>query len=545
MMLTATETARELPDQLTSRPGTAGDAPLARRRVVWRVIKVIELRLRFAALMAATGLAFVYGETLWNRYEKWSRPPGKLAAVSAQVEFFCPMHPSVVLDQPAGCPSCGMLLSRRKTRDERALPDGITARVQIAPSLLAPAGIRTAFVQLAERTSRLTTVGFVGFDESRRVVVSSDARGRLRVERLHVYSEGVHVRAGQRLAELGGYDLAQAFRVFLEARRALRLDRTTLKDPSPSPLGEPGERVRLASQALEVLGVRREQIDAVAMGSATGELLPILAPMDGHIIRTAVHEGQSISEGTVLFEIADLSRVWIDARVFEDQLGSIEVGDSAQATVPTFPGEVFAGSVFLIAPALDPATRTVTVRIKVDNPAYRLRPGMYAAVSLTMARTRTAHSKQTNCPVSKTKLGSMGDPLLVEIEGRKVRICCAGCLPRLRANPTKYLAILDPHSPDKVLGVPESAVIDTGSRKIVYVETEPGVFEGRETVLGARVGDHFLVLAGLSAGEKVAVDGAFLIDAESRLNPQARPAAPRGGHAPGVAPEAATAALQH
>jgi Cu(I)/Ag(I) efflux system membrane fusion protein len=125
---------------------------------------------------------------------------------------------------------------------------------------------------------------------------------------------------------------------------------------------------------------------------------------------------------------------------------------------------------------------------------------------------------QKACPVTNTKLGSMGDPILVEVKGRKVWLCCSTCPPKLKAEPARYLARLAPSPRDEVLSVPELAVIDTGSRKVVYVEAEPGVFEGRRVVLGPRIGDRFPILEGLAPGEKVAAAGAFLIDAESRLN---------------------------
>ena len=104
--------------------------------------------------------------------------------------------------------------------------------------------------------------------------------------------------------------------------------------------------------------------------------------------------------------------------------------------------------------------------------------------------------------MTNAKLGSMGDPLTVEVEGRKVWICCAGCESKLKAKPAKYLARLAPAPTGAVLTVPESAVIDTGTRKVVYVEAEPGVFEGREVVLGPRSGDRYPVLEGLAPGER-------------------------------------------
>jgi Cu(I)/Ag(I) efflux system membrane fusion protein len=115
----------------------------------------------------------------------------------------------------------------------------------------------------------------------------------------------------------------------------------------------------------------------------------------------------------------------------------------------------------------------------------------------------------------------MGDPVEAEVEGRKVWTCCAACPPKLKASPEKFLARLEPVPEDQVLSVPEAAVIDTGTRQVVYVESDPGVFEAREVTLGPRTGDRYPVLDGLLPGENVAAAGAFLIDAETRLNPAA------------------------
>jgi Cu(I)/Ag(I) efflux system membrane fusion protein len=126
----------------------------------------------------------------------------------------------------------------------------------------------------------------------------------------------------------------------------------------------------------------------------------------------------------------------------------------------------------------------------------------------------------------------MGAPIAVQVEGRKIWVCCATCPPKLKAQPARYLARLAPPPPaGQVLSVPEKAVIDTGSRKVVYVESAPGIFDGREVVLGPRIGDRFPVLEGLAPGERVAAAGAFLIDAESRINPGAGRAAGSGAGA--------------
>ena len=114
----------------------------------------------------------------------------------------------------------------------------------------------------------------------------------------------------------------------------------------------------------------------------------------------------------------------------------------------------------------------------------------------------------------------MGEPILVQVDGRKVWTCCGTCPPKLKSQPARYLARFSQPPRGQVLSVPEASVIDTGTKKVVYVEVDPGIYEGREVVLGPRIGDRFPVMDGLLPGETVAAAGAFLIDAESRINPR-------------------------
>ena len=172
-------------------------------------------------------------------------------------------------------------------------------------------------------------------------------------------------------------------------------------------------------------------------------------------------------------------------------------------------------------------------RVKADPAKYLAQLAAPAQTALpgrpSAAQGRpSAAQEQGVCPVTGSKLGTMGAPVLVEIEGRKVYTCCEACVPRLKAEPARYLARLSAAPSDQVLCVPELAVVDTGTRKLVYVEVARGVFEGREVMLGPRVGDRFPVMGGLKQGEKVAAEGAFLIDAESRIDPATRAEAPSG-----------------
>ncbi len=491
---------------------TAAVQPTRRRRLA-TILKVIELRLRFVVLMAVTGLVFASWDSILNHVEKWLRPSeGQRAASpsSAGVESYCPMHPSVVSEEPGQCPICGMQLARRKRAGNGTVPAGVLSQVRLAPGQIAQAGIRTVAVSFARPTDLLTTVGIVEYDESRRVEVAAEGRGRARIERLYVQSEGERVRAGQRLAELYSYDIAQSIRLLVEASSAMHSSTPNKPDALATPLGDPGERVRLATQALEVLGVRQDQIDAITSDESPTGRLPVLAPIGGLLIKKTACQGQYVPEGTLLFEIADLSHVWVDAQVFEDQLALVCVGQRVAATVAAFPGEEFRGKVEQLAPALDPETHTLAVRFSLDNPRDRLRPGMLATVAFSVSRKLTIAASDALCPVSRIRLGTMGPAIAVEVQGRRVSVCCKACVAKLKAAPEQYLdhGPGDTATPDRVLSVPESAVVDTGSKKIVYVEASPGIFEGRAVLLGPRSGDSFPVLGGLAPGEKVAAAGA-------------------------------------
>ncbi len=525
------------------RPDAAAPAPLTRWQKFRMVVKVVELRLRFIVLLAATGLVFAYWDTIWNYYDKWTRPPGDSVATAPDTEFYCPMHPTVVRGEPGSCPICGMPLSKRKVGEKETLPEGVTARVQLAPFRIAQAGIRTAEVAYTPLAETVTTVGYVSFDERRLARIASKVKGMSRVETLRVNFTGTPVEAGEPLAELYSPELYQAIQELLLAQRSARERPRIQTTVGRSALGDPNELVRLSREKLRLWGITPEQVDAILRAGQADFKLPILAPIGGIVVKKNVVEGQYVAEGEAMFEVADLDRVWIRAQVYEDQLALVRVGQEVEATVDAFPGETFVGTVAFIDPVLDPATRTVDVRYDLSNPGLRLRPGMFATVTLKtpVADTPTFRTKlaaarpagdlsgresltveeQETCLVTDAKLGSMGDPVPIEVGGKRLWMCCAGCEEKLTARPATYLAKLAPPPRDGVLSVPESAVIDTGSRTVVYVEAEPGVFEGREVVLGPPSAGRYPVLEGLHAGEQVAAAGAFLIDAETRLNPAA------------------------
>ena len=523
-------------------------APLSRWRKFRMVVKVVELRLRFIALMTVTGLIFGYWDTIKNHYEKWTRPPGVIHSAASDTEFYCPMHPTVIQPTPGSCPICGMPLSKRKIGAKETLPAGVTSRVRLGTSRIEQAGVQTVEIGYEPLAETITTVGSVVIDERRLKRISSKIRDRVRVETLLVNFTGTLVTAGQPLAEVYGPELYQASRELLlayqRANQPVTASRTEL---GRTILGRPDELLNASRQKLLLWGLSNAQIDAILVKGAADTKMEILSPIDGVVVKKNVVEGQYIMEGEAMFEIADLTHLWVQAQLFEDQIGLVRVGQAVEARVETYPGQIFRGVVAFRDPVLNPQTRTVNVRYDLDNADGRLMPGMFATVTfatpvantpafrdrlaqvpLTKDRTRRVSlsvEEQKLCLVTNLKLGSMGDPVAVEVGGKKLWMCCEACEAKLKADPAHFLAKLAAPPKDGVLAVPESAVIDTGTRQIVYVEVEPGVYEGRVVVLGALSGNVYPVLTGLFLGDRVATAGSFLIDAETRLNASTGPIA--------------------
>ncbi len=510
------------------------------------IIKVVELRLRFVALLAVTALIFANWDTIWNYIDRWRRPASTLAAAEPGIEYYCPMHPSVVRATAASCPICGMPLSKRKKGEKEDLPKGVTSRLRLTPLQVAQAGLRTIPVGYSELSQTIKTVGTVEVDERGLARISSRTKGLARVEKLLVNVTGTTVKQGDVLAEIYSPECYQATHELILAQRAAQ--RAAQRPPGTGSslvtqtLGDARELVRSASERLRLWGLTQAQVDAILKEDKPATRIPILAPVGGVVIRKNVVEGQYLNEGDTLFELADLKHVWVQAQLFEHQLALVNIGDAVEARVGAFPGESFAGTLAFMNPVLDPQTRTTMARFDLANPAGRLRPGMFATVTLEapmsrapavrdrlarrtsggpdlMKLARLSVEQQKTCLVTGQELGSMGQPVPVHVGGKDLWACCAGCEEPLRAEPKRFLAKLASPPPDATLVVPETAVIDTGDRQVVFVETEPGVFDARAVVLGPRAGDFFPVLEGIDMGDRVASHGAFLLDAETRLNP--------------------------
>lgn len=495
-------------------------APQARpkSRLVY-AIDIVLVRLRFIGLLIAVMLIAAYWDDVVAHVERWThRATAHGPSGATDVEYFCPMHPHIVRPEAGTCPICGMPLSKRKKGEKSGLPDGVLARVQFAPFRIAQGGIRTSPVEWRALVREIDTVGTVDFDE--RGLARITARFPGRVELLSIDYTGRAVTKGDPLATLYSPDVFAAQASLLSALRELRQ-----AEQSPASGASEIERgrslVAAARARLVRWGLWPEQVAQIEETGKATPTVDVLSPLTGVVTKKSVFVGDYIAEGTPMFDVADLTTVWIKARVYEADLGVVEPGQTLAAASTAFPGESFEGTVEFIDPVLDTATRTASLRASVPNPGGRLKPGMNVAAVIripiaslepfrSMVRPQSADAATSGprieywCPMH---------PEVVRAEPGECDKCGGMKLERreVAAGPAR----------GDVLAIPESAVVDTGKRKVVYVESSPGVFDAREVVLGPRSDVYFAVLRGLDPGMRVATAGSFLIDAETRLNPAA------------------------
>jgi membrane fusion protein, copper/silver efflux system len=463
---------------------------------ILQVLKTIQARLRFFVLLAAIGGVILYWDALKGYYEKWTRPATAQAVADADSEYWCPMHPTIVRDHPDKCPLCGMPLSKRKKSagDGESLPAGVVSRVQLTPYRVALAGIQTEPVEYRALSKDITAAGFVEFDERKLTRITNHLSGRSRIDKLNVNVTDQPVAKGDPLALLYSPDLDVTMQNLLDAHRSGNKDLE-----------------RMTRQRLDLWGIENDQIETVLKTGKPITHLTIRSPASGHVLRKYQIEGDYIEEGARLFDLADLSTVWIEAQVYEDELAFLKPGLSVSARLKAFPNQEFKGVLEFIHPHLDSESRTLKVRFDVDNPGHLLRPGMYAAVTLKVPATQLsefasgAAKRQADLTAADFAVHTLFTPLgPTDGAGLGSLILAAG-------EQTLF-------NKGEVLSVPERAVIDTGARKVVYREAGPSLYEGVEIELGPRCGDYYPVLRGLLAGDKVAGAGSFLIDAETRLS---------------------------
>ncbi len=477
--------------------------------------KILAIAIAGLAVVAAIGSGYMIG---WNRGHATApaaAPDGQSDAPRAATIWTCSMHPQIKLPKPGKCPICGMdlipLASGGADPGPRALAMSESDR-KLAEISTAP--VERAFVE-----AQVRLVGMVDYDETRVRTVTAWVPGRL--DRLYVDYTGVEVRTGDHLVQVYSPSLYKAQEELIQAKK--RVDESTERSEF---LRESDRRsLDSAREKLRLWGLGDDQIRAVETRGTPEDRVEINSPMAGVVIEKLRQEGEYVGEGTPIYVVADLSHVWVRLDAYESDLTWIRYGQEVTIETEAYPGEKFKGWIAFIDPVLDRKTRTIKIRVNVENEDGRLKPGMFVR---SIVASSVASGGRVMDPKLAGKWISPMHPEIVKDGPGECDVCGMDLVP---AEELGYAPAAGDAS--KPLVVPVRAVLKTGRRAVVYVEAkdtdgrEPTdeewrpTYEGREVVLGARAGGHYIVLSGLDEGDRIVVNGNFKID--SALQIEAKP----------------------
>lgn len=377
-------------------------------------------------------------------------------------EWTCSMHPQIRQDKPGKCPICAMdLIPVRKSpfSDEAIDPNAI----QLSEEAAALADVQTSKVSRQNPVKQVRLYGKIVPDE--RSLQSQTAHVSGRIESLNVDFTGETVRAGQTLATLYSPELFTAQQELLEAIR----------------MGQP-QLIQAAREKLYLWKMTDAQIAAIEKSGSISPVVEIKSNTSGIVLSKRVSQGDYVSQGAILFDVANLTKVWALFDAFEVDLPFLSKGDPVEFTLQALPGKKFSGKISFIDPILNTTTRTAKVRVEVPNASLELKPEMYATANVS-------------APLRNYK---------------------------------------------NEIVVPQTAVLWTGKRAIVYVkqpDTNTPAFLMREVELGPSLGNSYVILNGLREGEEIVTNGVFAIDASAQLegktsmmNNGDEPAKPMIGH---------------
>jgi len=369
--------------------------------------------------------------------------------------YTCTMHPSVRADAPGKCPICGMELVPVKKRDGGA-PSASPSGTQTSANheFVVPVerqqqiGVTYAKVERRLLHKEIRAVGTVEPDLQKHWAFVARADGY--VQELIVASAGQIVEKDQPLLSIYSPDLATT------TRELVMLLRMRDEAKTPAARETPLRLITAAKARLQQWNITPDQIAELEKSRTATEVITLRSPFRGVVQELPAHQGVAVKVGDHLVDVADLSTVWVWAEYYESELAGLKSGQTVSVTSKSFPDAAFEGTVAVVNPFVDQIKRTSRVRIDIPNPEFKLRPGMYADVTLALE---------------------------------------AG----------EYLAI------------PVSAVMPTGEHNIAFVDKGGGKIEPRDLKLGGQFGDAYAVEAGLSEGERVIASANFLIDSEAKV----------------------------
>lgn len=399
--------------------------------------------------------------------------------------YTCSMHPQIVREEPGNCPICGMKLVPKREEEQRPKggnnkrkiaywrapmnPDEIYSEpgkstmgmdlvpvyedelvggvnILIDPVMEQNMGIRTQAARKGPLLHTIRTYGHVTYDETRIGRINLRFSGW--VEKLHADYTGMKIKKGAPLFNIYSPDLLTAQHELLEAKRNYK-----------NRADESGRKVLdSVKNRLAYYGIGETEIHKILEQNQVLQTITVRSPYSGIITRKNAIEGDFIKTGTTVYEIADLSKVWVEAHIYEYELSRVKKGQAAEMTLPYLPGKTYTGEVSYIYPYLQRKTRDVVVRLEFANPETALKPEMYGDVLI------------------KTQAGIHG------------------------------------------VIIPDSAVLRSGRRNIVFIRRSPGRFTPREVELGLPLDNNQIHVAkGIAPGDEVIVSGQFMLDSESRL----------------------------
>ncbi len=330
------------------------------------------------------------------------------------------------------------------------------------------ADVATSPVREETLSQEMDTVGTIAADE--RNIRKISARYAGRIEKLDVNVTGQYVRKGQELFTIYSPEIVATEKEYLIARASEeRLESSDFKEVASGTAGV----LQAARTRMKLWGLTDAQIERLDKTGKVTDSVSVFSPVSGTVTNISARQGDYVSEGAEVFTVTDLSRVWMEADIYEYQLPKAAMGSRVEVETDAYPGRMFTGRISFIDPSVNPQTRTIKVRADLFNPRGLLKPDMFVTAK-----------------------------------------------------------VFSP--PVRGVVVPTSAVLYTGNGNVAWVEDRPGVFTVRSVTVGVRSGDKFQILAGLRPGERVVTQGGFLIDSEAQLRESA--AAGGMANMPGMAP---------
>ena len=363
---------------------------------------------------------------------------------SEETTFTCSMHPQIRQNEPGKCPLCGMDLIplAQNSGNGESNPFVFT----MSAEAIALANVQTQKVKTVSAVHEVYLTGKIAINEQRLAVITANYSGR--IEKLFIDFTGQTVNKGQKLATIYSPELVTAQKELIEAAK--------FKEVNPALYNASKEKLRLWK-------ITESQINQIENSGIVQTEFDVYADQSGVVIRRDISKGDFVNKGSVLFEIADLSNVWVLLDAYESDLAFMKVGQKITLTIASLPGKEFTTNISFIDPLINPQSRTAAVRADINNPQQLLKPEMFVKGKI-----------KANLSVS-----------------------------------------------EKSLVIPKTALLWTGKRSIVYVKvpnSEFPSFEMREITIGSSLGDYYIVESGLSEGEEIVTNGVFAIDGAAQLN---------------------------